>query len=142
MPVTNPEDECLDADRRYLDRFLDALWLEEGLAENTLAAYRHDLGGFSGWLYPQGKTLVGAQRGDLLAYLTHRSEMSGKARSAARSVSSLRRFYRYLVRERVRDSDPSDRIEAPRLGRPLPQSLTEEEVEALLVAPDPSSSLG
>src|SRR5699024_6314591 len=53
-----------------------------------------------------------------------------------------RRFYRYLVRERVRDSDPSDRIEAPRLGRPLPQSLTEEEVEALLVAPDPSSSLG
>jgi integrase/recombinase XerD len=127
---------------RHLECFLDALWLEEGLAENTLIAYRRDLESFSRWLYPQGRALIEAQREDLLAYLAHQLEMSGKARSAARSVSSLRRFYRYLVRERVRDNDPSARIEAPRLGRPLPKSLTEEEVEALLVAPDLGCSLG
>jgi integrase/recombinase XerD len=125
-----------------LERFLDALWLEEGLAENTLVAYRRDLESFSRWLYPQGQTLIEAQRENLLAYLEHRLEMSGTSRSAARSVSSLRRFYRYLVRERVRDNDPSARIEAPRLGRPLPHSLSEEEVESLLIAPDLDCILG
>ncbi|QBQ56255.1 site-specific tyrosine recombinase XerD [Nitrosococcus wardiae] len=138
----NLERSCLSADQRQLECFLDALWLEEGLAENTLAAYRRDLEGFSRWLYPQGRTLVEAQREDLLAYLAHRLRMSSKARSAARSVSSLRRFYRYLVREKVRDSDPSERVEAPRLGRPLPESLSEEEVEALLTAPEVNCNLG
>jgi integrase/recombinase XerD len=141
-PIINSESESLKDDRRHLERFLDALWLEEGLAENTLVAYRRDLESFSRWLYPQGQTLIEAQRENLLAYLEHRLEMSGKSRSAARSVSSLRRFYRYLVRERVRDSDPSARIEAPRLGRPLPHSLSEEEVESLLIAPDLGCILG
>jgi integrase/recombinase XerD len=142
VPVIKSKNEILKVDRGHLERFLDALWWEEGLAENTLVAYRRDLEGFSGWLYPRGRTLIEAQREDLLAYLAHQLDMSGKARSAARSLSSLRRFYRYLVRERICDIDPSVRIEAPRLGRPLPNSLTEKEVEALLVAPDLGCSLG
>lgn len=130
------------ADRRYLEHFIQVLWLEEGLAENTLAAYRRDLEGFSRWLQPQGLTLLRAQREDLLAYLVHCQEVSRKVRSTARLVSSLRRFYRYLVREKVCNDDPSARIETPRLGRPLPQSLSEEEVEALLAAPDANDDLG
>jgi integrase/recombinase XerD len=141
-PVVVSENVPVAADRRCLEFFLQALWLEEGLTENTLAAYRRDLEGFSRWLHPQGRTLVEARREDLLAYLGHRLNISGKVRSTARLVSSLRRFYRYLVRERVCNSDPSARIEAPRLGRPLPESLSEEEVEALLAAPEVSDSLG
>ena len=136
------ENRPATADCSDLKRFLQALWLEEGLAENTLIAYRRDLEAFSRWLHPQGRTLVEAQREDLLAYLAHHFGRSGKARSTTRLVSSLRRFYRYLVRERVRNSDPSTQIEAPRLGRPLPESLSEEEVEALLAAPAASDGLG
>ncbi len=130
------------ANQRYLEYFIQALWLEEGLADNTLAAYRRDLEGFSRWLQPQGLTLLRAQREDLLAYLAHRQEVSNKVRSTARLVSSLRRFYRYLVREKVCSNDPSARIEMPRLGRPLPQSLSEEEVETLLAVPDVKDDLG
>lgn len=137
-----PESAPGSADGGCLERFLQALWLEEGLSENTLAAYRRDLEGFSRWLQPQGRTLLKVRREDLLAYLVHRRKASSKVRSIARLVSSLRRFYRYLVREKVCGSDPSARIEMPRLGRPLPQSLSEEEVEALLAAPDVNDSLG
>ncbi|MGR6036083.1 MAG: site-specific tyrosine recombinase XerD [Candidatus Nitrosoglobus sp.] len=140
--MINSKSEILKVDRGYLECFLDALWLEEGLAENTLVAYRRDLESFSRWLYPRGRTLIEAQREDLLAYLAHQRDMSVKAHSIARSLSSLRRFYRYLVREKICDGDPSARIEAPRLGRPLPNSLTEKEVEALLIAPDLGCSLG
>lgn len=140
--MISSEQARLSADQEHLERFLNALWLEEGLAENTRAAYRRDLERFSRWLHSQGRTLIGAQREDLLAYLAHRLEGGDKSRSVARSVSSLRRFYRYLMGEKIRDSDPSDRVESPRLGRLLPQSLSEEEVEALLAAPKTDDSLG
>ncbi|ADJ28920.1 site-specific tyrosine recombinase XerD [Nitrosococcus watsonii] len=140
--MISSEQACLAADQEHLERFLDTLWLEEGLAENTLAAYRRDLEGFSRWLDSQGRALIRAQREDVLAYLAHRLEGGGKSRSVARSVSSLRRFYRYLMREKIRDSDPSDRVELPRLGRLLPESLSEGEVEALLAAPKTNDSLG
>ena len=140
--MISSEQARLSADQGHLERFLNALWLEEGLAENTLAAYRRDLERFSRWLHSQGRTLIGAQREDLLAYLAHRLEGGDKSRSVARSVSSLRRFYRYLMGEKIRDNDPSDRVESPRLGRLLPESLSEEEVEALLAAPKTDDSLG
>lgn len=131
-----------DRDITLVERFLDALWLERGLSENTLSAYRSDLLGLSQWLKQQELDLLGAARADLLGYLQRRVEEGAKPRSSARLLSSIRRFYRYLVRERMVSEDPSARIDAPKLGRSLPKSLTEEEVEALLAAPDTSVLLG
>jgi len=125
-----------------VERFLDALWLERGLSENTLTAYRSDLQGLSLWLQQKGLGLQAAARHDLLHYMQQRSEQGASPRSSARLLSSLRRFYRYLVRERVLQEDPSARIDAPKLGRALPDSLSEAEVERLLAAPDLSSALG
>jgi integrase/recombinase XerD len=131
-----------DNDIVLVERFLDALWLERGLSENTLTAYRSDLLGLSQWLQRQEADLLRAGRADLLGYLQQRVEQGAKPRSSARLLSSIRRFYHFLVRERQLSEDPSARIDAPKLGRSLPKSLTEEEVEALLAAPDPGSLLG
>lgn len=131
-----------ERDITLVERFLDALWLERGLSENTLTAYRSDLLGLSLWLQQQETDLLSAGRADLLGYLQQRVEEGAKPRSSARLLSSIRRFYRYLVRERQLSEDPSARIDAPKLGRSLPKSLTEEEVEALLAAPDTVSFLG
>jgi integrase/recombinase XerD len=131
-----------DNDIVLVERFLDALWLERGLSENTLTAYRSDLLGLSQWLQRQEADLLRAGRVDLLGYLQQRVEQGAKPRSSARLLSSIRRFYRFLVRERQLSEDPSARIDAPKLGRSLPKSLTEDEVEALLAAPDPGSLLG
>lgn len=131
-----------EQDLALVERFLDALWLERGLSENTLAAYRSDLSGLSLWLQQQELDLLTAGRAELLHYLQQRVEQGAKPRSSARLLSSIRRFYRHLVRERQLSEDPSARIDAPKLGRSLPKSLTEEEVDALLAAPDPANLLG
>ena len=127
---------------RVIEQFTDALWMERGLSRNTLTAYRNDLSGLAGWLQKQGKRLIAAQRQDLLAYLSDRVTGGAKPRTTARMVSSMRRFYRYLIREGQLQEDPSVRIDTPRIGRPLPDSLSETEVEALLDAPDESDTLG
>lgn len=129
-------------DISLVERFLDTLWLEHGLSENTLSAYRSDLQGLAKWLAQQQIELISVSRADLLGYLQLRVERGAKPRSSARLLSSIRRFYRYLVRERLLSEDPSARIDAPKLGRSLPKSLTEDEVEALLDAPDTGESLG
>jgi integrase/recombinase XerD len=121
-----------------VERFLDAMWMEAGLSENTLSAYRRDLFGLQDWLESRQLDISKAERGDLLAYLGVLSANGQKPRSIARLLSSLRRFYRYLVREGLREDDPTRLIEAPKLGRSLPESLSESEVEALLAAPTDS----
>jgi integrase/recombinase XerD len=126
----------------YLQEFLDSLWLESGLSQNTVDAYRRDLIAFSAWLNKQDINLATATRNDILKYQSQRMREGRKVRSEARLLSSLRRFYRYLVREEIRDSDPTAQIESPRLGRPLPDSLTENEVEDLLAQPDTTAALG
>jgi integrase/recombinase XerD len=131
-----------EADAALLERFLDGLWMERGLSDNTLAAYRRDLQGLAGWLAEKGPALAAASRADLLGYIQHRSGSGARPRTTARLLSALRRFYRWLVRENLRKDDPSARIDAPRLGRPLPKSLTEAEVEALLAAPAVDETLG
>ncbi|MCK9531372.1 MAG: site-specific tyrosine recombinase XerD [Gammaproteobacteria bacterium] len=131
-----------DGDPAILERFLDALWMERGLSGNTLAAYRRDMEGLARWLAPRGSRLDIASREELLRYLQERTAQGARPRSTARLRSTMRRFYRYLVRERVRDDDPSARIDAPRLGRPLPDTLTEAEVEVLLAQPDTGDRLG
>ncbi len=128
--------------RRDIERFLDALWMERGLSENTLAAYRNDLKGFALWLSGQQRSLGAAHRQDLLDYLAERVGAGVKPRTTARLLSSLRRFYRYLIREGRLTDDPSARIDTPRIGRPLPDSLSEAEVELLLAAPDTGEPLG
>ncbi|MEY4429951.1 MAG: site-specific tyrosine recombinase XerD [Pseudomonadota bacterium] len=126
-----------------LDRFLDALWLEDGLSPNTLAAYRRDLQGLLQWvrLRAQGTTLTGLQETDLLAYIAAQHTAT-KASSASRRLSTFKRFYRWAVRERLMSHDPTVRLEAPRQPVRMPSSLTEAQVEALLSAPDVNESIG
>ena len=129
-------------DSALIDRFLDALWMERGLSRNTLAAYRSDLQKLALWLAENGCMLTNAARGDLLGYLADDVRKGMHARSSARMLSSMRSLYQYLLREGVRAEDPSAQIESPRLGRPLPKSLTEDEVERLLNAPQVATPLG
>lgn len=131
-----------DSGSHYLEPFLDSLWLESGLSQNTVEAYRRDLVGFSAWLVQFDIDLVAATRNDILRYQSERMRDGRKVRSEARLLSSLRRFYRYLCREDIRESDPTALIESPRLGKPLPSSLTEDEVESLLSQPDLTTVLG
>lgn len=129
-------------DSVLVDRFIDMLWLEFGLSTNTLTAYRNDLQGFATWLAARRITLVGAHREQLLGYLADQVDSGARPRTTARLLSSLRRFYHYLVRENVILADPTAQIHAPKLARALPQSLTEEQVERLLLAPDANTALG
>ncbi len=129
-------------DSHYLQPFLDSLWLESGLSKNTVAAYQRDLVSFATWLGKFDIDLAAASRQDILRYQSQRMREGRKVRSEARLLSTLRRFYRYLCREEIRDSDPTAQIESPRLGRPLPSSLTETEVEELLTQPDVDDALG
>ncbi len=116
--------------------------MEQGLSDNTLAAYRSDLTGLTNWLAKRNCRPVEARRDQLLAYLAQRVADGAQPRTTARLLSSIRRFYRYLVREGRLQEDPSARIDSPRLGRPLPESLSEEEVESLLAAPDIRGPIG
>jgi integrase/recombinase XerD len=125
-----------------IDRFLDAVWMERGLSPNTLSAYRADLTALERWLEQNDVDLVAARRGDILAFMASRVQSGARPRSTARQLSSFRRFYRYMLRERQITEDPTAQIAMPKVGRSLPKSLTEEEVEALLAAPTVSDPLG
>lgn len=123
-----------------LETYIDAMWVERGLASNTLAAYRSDLKHFAHWLAKAGKVLLDATRADVLEYLAGCA--SSPARTLARRLSSLRGFYRYQLREGRLKDDPCARIDTPRLGRALPQHLSERDVERLLGAPSTDETLG
>ena len=129
-------------DREIIERFCDALWLQEGLSTNTLDAYRRDVEGLSRWLAPRGTALISATRADLLEYLSNLVGKGARPRSTARLLSSLRRFYGYWVREERIKSDPTALIDSPKIGRPLPKSLTEDQVEKLLQSPDDTTTHG
>ena len=118
-----------------VERFLDSLWLERGASRLTLDAYRGDLQGFAAHLAGRGLPLASAGRADLLDYLAAPQQAGLAPRSLSRHLSALRGFYRYLVREGITREDPTARIESPRLGRPLPKTLTEVDVDRLLAAP-------
>lgn len=131
------------SDEALLDGFSDALWLEDGLARNTLESYRRDLTLFATWIAAtRGKSLLQVQRMDLLDYLAHRFKHKSRARSAARLLSSLKRFYRYQQREKRIDADPTLQVDSPKLPRSLPKMLTEEDVDTLLAAPNIDMALG
>jgi integrase/recombinase XerD len=126
-----------------IDEFCDALWLEDGLSRNTLESYRRDLVQFGTWLAAkQGRALLAASHADLLSFLAHRVQRRAKATTASRGLSSLKRFYRYALRQGKITVDPTLNIDSPKLPRPLPKSLTERDVESLLAAPRVEVALG
>lgn len=128
-------------DDAVVDRFIDALWLEDGLAARTLAAYRSDLQGFRGWLASTGKGLLQAGAAELQAYMAQRLPGS-RVSSSNRRLAVFRRFYRWALREGLLQADPTlALLSAKRLLR-VPKTLTEAQVEALLAAPDTAQPLG
>lgn len=133
----------LEQDEQVIESFLDALWMEQGLSQHTLNAYQADLKGLARWS-ASGKSgpLITLDKGCLQAYLAHRHEQGIKARSTARMLSTIRRFYQYMIRENRIIVDPSCLLESPKLGRSLPKTLSEREVEALLETPDLNDPLG
>lgn len=132
----------MKATPELLDTFIDRLWLEEGLSRNTLESYRRDLAQFAGWLqHTGGKTLLEVERLDLERYLAVRFPQV-KPRSVARLMASLRRFFRMMVRDGLLPHDPTLQLASPKLPRSLPKSLSEEEVERLLEAPDTQQAIG
>jgi integrase/recombinase XerD len=134
-----PGADGLDA---VVARFLDAVWMERGLSPNTLAAYRADLVALSRFLARSGVQIETAARTDVLGFVAWRAEAGAQPRSTARQLSSFRRFYRYMTREGLRRDDPTTQIAMPKIGRALPRSLSEEEVESLLNAPAVLDPLG
>jgi integrase/recombinase XerD len=123
-----------EIDSRLLDAFCDALWLEDGLARNTIASYRADLDQLA-----SRNSLLDVGEADLYSFLASRK---GRASSMARLISSLKRFYQYCVRERRIAADPTLKLDPPKRAPRFPKTLTESDVEALLAAPDPSTPLG
>ncbi|ALZ85931.1 MULTISPECIES: site-specific tyrosine recombinase XerD [Pseudomonas] len=127
---------------RLIEEFLDALWLEKGLSPHTRSAYRTDLLAFARWLEGRGLTLENLGRDAVLDHLGWRLSEGYQARSTARFLSGLRSFYKYAVREGRVAEDPTLLVSMPQLGAPLPKSLSEADVEALLAAPDTEDTLG
>ena len=128
--------------RVLIDEYLDSIWIEKGLSRNTIESYGRDLEAISHWLEARGLKLLRVQRSDLLAYLAFRMKAGLTARSTARTLSSVRSFYRYLLRENKVVIDPTLQIDNPKMGRKLPDTLSEQEVELLLEAPDVETPLG
>ena len=124
-----------------VDRFLDSLWLEDGLARNTLAAYRRDLDGLARWLVTRRATLVTASEAELAAYFASQHAAT-RAATANRRLTVLRRFYRWALRERLVGADPTLRLHAARRAPRFPVTISEAQVEALLAAPDTATELG
>ncbi|MCW9013191.1 MAG: site-specific tyrosine recombinase XerD [Gammaproteobacteria bacterium] len=135
-------DQLSPDEQSIIEQFIDALWMEKGLSANTLSAYRNDLAGFGLWLQSQSLILQQAAESDIQGYLAYIFKQGSKNRSAARLLSSLRRFYRWLLREHRIQIDPTALIEAPKPEKPLPKTLSEQQVEDLLHAPDTKQALG
>ena len=132
-----------ESSKPIIDGFCDALWLEDGLARNTLDSYRRDLQQFAGWLEQRSATdLLAVDQALIQDYLAHKFRSKARASTAARLLSTLKRFYRHALRQNTIKSDPTLRIDTPKLPRPLPKTLTEADVESLLAAPALDQPLG
>ncbi|MEO6928970.1 MAG: site-specific tyrosine recombinase XerD [Casimicrobiaceae bacterium] len=130
------------ADAACIDAFCDQLWLQDGLAPASLAAYRRDLVAWTDWLALAGRPLIGAGRGDVERWLADQFRAKAKATSIGRRLSALKRFYRMQLERGTLREDPTLRVRPPRPGRRLPKGLSETQVEALLAAPDVATPLG
>ncbi|WP_428466350.1 site-specific tyrosine recombinase XerD [Photobacterium minamisatsumaniensis] len=131
----------MENDDVIIERFLDAMWMERGLSENTLMSYRNDLKKLGNWVDDQGLSLDNISVDDLQRYQQWLFDADYKQTSRARMVSAIRRLFQYLHREKVRDDDPSAMLVSPKLPQRLPKDITEEQVDALLDAPDPNDPI-
>jgi integrase/recombinase XerD len=127
-------------DDASLDAFIDALWLEEGLSRNTVTAYRRDLTLYARWLQGRGRRLLQTSEDDLNAYFAARHDET-RATTASRRLTVFKRFFRWALRERQIDADPTLKLQAPKLLLRVPKTLTEAQVEALLAAPGDATPL-
>ena len=134
--VANAATIHFDHDSTIVESFLDNIWMEYGLSENTLSAYRNDLLNLVKWLGKSHISIADAKHEDLLEYFAFRVSQGMQPRSGARLLSSIRRFYKYQIRQGLLEVDPAEKIEFPKLGRQLPEVLTEGDVEKLLGAPN------
>jgi len=129
-------------DIKFIEKYTNSLWLEKGLSNNTVVSYASDLSQLSEYLLQRNLSIDSAQPGDLMSFLADRSQRGVKPSSLARSLSSIKGFYQYMVRENHVEANPASLIDAPKQGRPIPKSLTEADVEALLAAPNVGTDLG
>lgn len=118
-----------------IEQFLDTIWLEQNLAENTLASYRNDLQTLDQWLELHQLDFLNVQVIDLQSFLAERVDGGYKAASSARLLSTMRRLFQYLYREKMRADDPSAALSGPKIPKRLPKDLSEQQVESLLHAP-------
>ena len=131
-----------DSDRQILDAFIDNIWIEKGLSQNTLDSYRSDLEQFSSWLEKNNLNYIKTSKKEILSYLTFLFQKGLGSKTVARKLSSLKSFFRYLVFKSIIPNDPSSEIETPKLLKSIPKSISEKEVEALLAAPDEKTDIG
>ena len=124
-----------------IDDFIDALWLEEGLSKNTLAAYRRDLTLFCHWMNQRNRALVDTSEAELNSYFAEKHSTT-KATSANRRLSVFKRYFRWALREHRAAADPTLKMQAARQAMRVPKTLTEAQIEALLSAPDIDTHLG
>jgi len=133
---------ALHSSRRAIDRFVDALWIEDGLARLTLEAYRRDLSLYAHWLAEQNaRTIDASTEVDLLGYIAAR-HADTRATTANRRLTVFKRYFRWAVRERLVSADPTLRLGTARQPMRVPKTLSEAQVEALLAAPDVNDMLG
>jgi len=136
------EKSGIDSSNIVIDDFIDHLWLEDGLSKNTLNSYRFDLVSFATWLNKSMKlNLIDVSQLEIQQYLSYKFSIS-KSSSISRLLATLRRLYRYLLREKKISSDPTLQIQTPRISKSLPKSLSEKEVESLLKAPNINTKPG
>lgn len=132
--------EISNENRVLIERFSEALWLEAGLSNNTLSAYRSDLALFASVIHP--KSLLETQQSDVQALLAKLLALGMRSSSSSRVLSTLRRFFRYQLRENRMTNDPCQEVLSPKSGRSLPRSLSETQVDNLLAAPDVKRDIG
>ena len=135
-------DDQKNKESKMIDSFLDSLWLEQGLSKSTLDAYRSDLKLLKVWAKNRELKMDEVSRPDLLEFIAFKAEQGSSARTSARMLSSLRRFYTYLMQQEIISTNPTDKISMPKIGRSLPVSLTEYEVLTLIKAPNTKKPLG
>ena len=131
-----------DSDRQILDAFIDNIWIERGLSQNTLDSYRSDLEQFCSWLEKNNLSYIKTSKKEILSYLSFLFQKGLGSKTVARKLSSLKSFFRYLVFKSIIPNDPSSEIETPKLLKSIPKSISEKEVEALLAAPDEKTDIG
>lgn len=132
----------VDNNACYIDNFIDMIWMEQGLSQHTLNAYHTDLNKFATWLYKDKSAYINqAQTEDFELYLTQCQAVVG-ASTRARYLSSLRKFFQFLLREGVREDNPTAKLVSPKVGRSLPVDLSESEVDKLLQAPEVTTDIG